>query len=239
MVSSLQAAHVFQPVLLEDGGQVGLGHVVGKGAVAEDHVVSPAGASSLCHATIPSASGSTSAAAICSARQTSSVPAPMLWTVLPAMVFCSMGTVRSRPSLSSSSKRMSCSVRSVFRCSADSSSVFGKVLAVRFPRPDVAGGELEDAEAEVAREQRVLFFDLLPSPAQAFFGQFGDIAGLAEFVAEFGGNLLLFALRVERLRKLNENIASDRRQRHFVTMTACAGRCRNRQRNPEQCHSAI
>ena len=28
---------------------------------------------------------------------------------------------------------------------------FGKVLAVRLPRPDVAGGQLEDAEAEVAR----------------------------------------------------------------------------------------
>jgi hypothetical protein len=32
----LQAAHVFQSVLLKDGSEVGLGYVVGKGAVAED-----------------------------------------------------------------------------------------------------------------------------------------------------------------------------------------------------------
>ena len=36
VVASLQAAHVFEAVLLEDGGEVGLGHVVGEGAVAED-----------------------------------------------------------------------------------------------------------------------------------------------------------------------------------------------------------
>ena len=39
----------------------------------------------------------------------------------------------------------------------------------------------------------VLFPDLLPGTAQAFFGQFGDVAGLAELVAELGGSFLVFA----------------------------------------------
>jgi hypothetical protein len=40
---------------------------------------------------------------------------------------------------------------------------FGELVAVRLPRLDVAAGELEDAEAEVAREQRVLRPNLLPA----------------------------------------------------------------------------
>jgi hypothetical protein len=32
-----------------------------------------------------------------------------------------------------------------------------EVFTVRLPRPDVAAGQLEDAEAEVARKQRILF----------------------------------------------------------------------------------
>ena len=55
-----------------------------------------------------------------------------------------------------------------------------KIVAVRFPGPDVAGGELEDAEAEVAREHRVLFPNLLAGTAQAFLGQFGDVAGFPD-----------------------------------------------------------
>jgi hypothetical protein len=50
----------------------------------------------------------------------------------------------------------------------------GEVRAVWLPRPDVAAGQLEDAEAEVAREQGVFLPNLLPGLAQAFFGQFGD-----------------------------------------------------------------
>ena len=96
--------------------------------------------------------------------------------------------------MSSSSKRMSASVRSVFRCSTDSMQRLCKVLAVRLPRPDVAGVELEDAEAEVARKHRVLFLDLLSGAAQAFFGQFGDVAGLPKLIAELRGCLLLFIL---------------------------------------------
>ena len=46
----------------------------------------------------------------------------------------SMGTQRSRPSLSSSSKRMSCSVRSVLRCSTESWSV-GQGCRGPAPRP--------------------------------------------------------------------------------------------------------
>ena len=79
--------------------------------------VSPAGDNCLCHFTIPKDKDSASSLLICGARQVSKVPAPMLWTVLPEMIFCSMGIVRSRPSLSNSSNKMSCSVRSVFRCS--------------------------------------------------------------------------------------------------------------------------
>ena len=63
--SALQAAHIFQPVLLEDGGEIGFGNVVSKGAVAEDHGASrPQGPVACASATMPSASGSTSAAAI-------------------------------------------------------------------------------------------------------------------------------------------------------------------------------
>ena len=99
-------------------------------------------------------------------------------------------------------------MRSVFRCSTDSSQRLRQVLAVRLPRPDVAGGELEDAEAEVAREHWVLFPDLLPGTAQAFFGQFGDVARLAEFVAEVGSDLLVFVVRIEWLRELNKDVAA-------------------------------
>ena len=87
-------------------------------------VLSPAGASCLCQSAMPSARGSTSAASIFGARQTIKVPAPMLLTALPAIAFCSIGIVKSRPSLSNNSNRMSSSVRSVFRCSADSCNVF-------------------------------------------------------------------------------------------------------------------
>ena len=55
---------------------------------------------------------------------------------------------------------------------------FAEALAVRVPGPDVAGGELENAEAQVAREQRVLLPNLLPGSSEAFFGQFGDSAWL-------------------------------------------------------------
>ena len=41
------------------------------------------------------------------ARQMRWLPTPMLWTVVPAIVFCSIGMVSSRPSLSNSSKRTS------------------------------------------------------------------------------------------------------------------------------------
>jgi hypothetical protein len=47
-------------------------------------VVSPAGANALYQSAMPRARGSTSSRVICGARQTRSVPAPMLWAVLPA-----------------------------------------------------------------------------------------------------------------------------------------------------------
>jgi hypothetical protein len=46
----------------------------------------------------------------------------------------------------------------------------GEVLAVRVPLADVCGIQLENTEADIAREERVLLFDLLSGPAQAFFG---------------------------------------------------------------------
>lgn len=42
---------------------------------------------------------------------------------------------------------------------------FDDVLAVRLPRPNVAAGKLEDAEAEVAREQWVLLPNLPEGPS--------------------------------------------------------------------------
>jgi hypothetical protein len=75
-------------------------------------VVSPAGAMALCHSTMPWASGSTSSWMIFSARQASKTPPPMAWTSLSAILRFSIGTHRSRPRFSSSSMRMSASVRS-------------------------------------------------------------------------------------------------------------------------------
>ena len=98
----------------------------------------------------------------------------------------------------------------------------GKLLAVRPPRPDVAAGQLEDAEAEVACEQRLLFPHLLPNAAQAFFGQLGDGAGLAEFVAvarpPFSGPYCLdrAAQEVGQGRSVG-----CRRSATFSAMTAC------------------
>ena len=85
---------------------------------------------------------------------------------------------------------------------------FGELLAVRLPRPDIAAGKLEDAESEVALELRVLLTNLLPGPAQALFGQFGDGAGLAEFVAKLSRRFLFFIVGIKRLGKLDEDVAS-------------------------------
>ena len=46
----------------------------------------------------------------------------------------------------------------------------GEVLSVRVPLADVCGIELEDAETEVACEQRVFVFDFFTCAAQSFFG---------------------------------------------------------------------
>jgi len=73
------SAH-FQPVLLENGRKVRFRTSSAKALSRKTMVVSPAGDSVLCQATIPSASGSTSGVASFSAMQASSVPAPMLLT---------------------------------------------------------------------------------------------------------------------------------------------------------------
>ena len=110
----------------------------------------------------------------------------MLWTVLPAMVFCSMGTVRSRPSFRSSSKRMSSSVRSVFRCSACSSSV-----VARFSRFGSHARILLEASLKTRKPRspaNIGFSSRIFFPAGADVPcQFGDVAGLLELVAEIAG----------------------------------------------------
>ena len=119
----------------------------------------------------------------------------MLWTVLPAMVFVLDGHAEVEAELE---QQLEEDVRlgavGLQVLDGSSSSVCARFVAVRLPRPDVAGVELEDAEAEVAREHRVLVLDLLPGAAQAFFGQFGDGAGLAELVAEVCSGLLVLVL---------------------------------------------
>ena len=101
-----------------------------------------------------------------------------------------------------------------------------EVVAVRLPRADVTGVELEDAEAEVACDIGILVLDLLRGSAETFLGQFGDIARLAELVAEIGRSLLIDVLRVEWLGQLNENVpastAVDRVLSHD-RMTCCPG----------------
>ena len=68
---------------------------------------------------------------------------------------------------------------------------FSEIGPVRFPCADVAAGQLEDAETEVARKEGVLFFDFLPGTTESFFGYLGDIAGLAKLIAEVGDGFLL------------------------------------------------
>ena len=91
----------------------------------------------------------------------------MLWTVLPAMVFCLDGHGQVEAELEEQLEEdvllgaVGLQVLDV---------IFQRLLevvAVRFPRPDVAGVELEDAEAEVAGEHWVLRLDLLRSAAEA------------------------------------------------------------------------
>ena len=115
-------------------------------------VVSPAGASSLCQSTMPCASGSTSSRLILSARQAISTPPPMLWTALPAIVFCLDGHAEVEAELEQQL------VEHVRLGAVGLQVLHGveqrlvEVVAVRLPRADVAGVELEDAEAEIARE---------------------------------------------------------------------------------------
>ena len=55
---------------------------------------------------MPKAKGSASAALMCSSRQASKAPAPMLCTVLPAICCCSMETQRSKPSYQKEAPRL-------------------------------------------------------------------------------------------------------------------------------------
>ena len=115
----LQARHPREPVLLENGAEVGFGHIVGEGAITEDDVRIARGG----ELHVPCNNAERQRFNLgggdlrCEAdEQRASADAV---DSLPAICFSTIGTVRSRPSLSSSSKRMSCSVRSVLRCSID------------------------------------------------------------------------------------------------------------------------
>src|SRR5690606_15944500 len=80
-----------------------------------------------------------------------------------------------------------------------------KVVAVGLPRADVAGIELEDAKAEVAREHRILVLDLLRRAAEALLGELGDVARLAERVAESCSNCLVRVSGIKWLWELDQN----------------------------------
>ena len=83
----LQAADRFEAVLVEDRRQVGLGHVIGERAVAEDHGALAQLGLALCATRLsPRARGSASPCVMEPARQTRRTPPPMLWMALPAMV---------------------------------------------------------------------------------------------------------------------------------------------------------
>src|SRR5271165_5360724 len=80
----------------------------------------------------------------------------------------------------------------------------GEIRAVRFPRSNVTAGELEHAEAEVAREQRVLLPNLLPNATQPFFGQLGDGARFLQIVTQLRGKPLLVLVGIKSLGQLNK-----------------------------------
>ena len=84
-----------------------------------------------------------------------------------------------------------------------------EIVAVRLPRADVGGIELEDAEAEVACEHRVLVLDLLCGAAEAFLGEFGESARFAELVAEVSGSLLVFVPWIKGFRKLHKKLPKE------------------------------
>src|SRR5262245_11738525 len=83
-----------------------------------------------------------------------------------------------------------------------------QVVAVRLPRSDVAGVELEDAETKIAREHRVLILDLSGGPEKTFSGQLGDTTGPLQLIAEGGSGPLIVVLGVKRLGKLDEEVVT-------------------------------
>ena len=79
-----------------------------------------------------------------------------------------------------------------------------EIVAVRLPGADVGGIELEDAEAEVAGEHRVLVFDLLGGATEAFLGELDDVGFITRpsgssdlFGSQFSGNCTIIKRRVQ------------------------------------------
>ena len=172
-------------MLLEDGGDVGLGHVVGEGAVAEDHGALARWGQRL--VPVHDAEGQRldflSGDLRGEADEQRAGADAVDGLASEGLLLDGHGQVEAE---------LEEQLEEDIRLGAVGLEVLDRfferlreVLAVRFPRPNVTGGQLEDAEAEVAGKQRVLFPNLLAGTAQAFFGQFGDGAGFAEFVAIF------------------------------------------------------
>ena len=154
-----QTAHVTQAALLQDGGEVGFWrrHRRRRSESRKIHGwrrrrVRARRASRRYRGP----SGSTSFQAIFSSRQAINVPAPMERTDLPAMVRVWMGTQRSCPSLSRSSYRTSCSLRSALTWSMLSINAPSRLSRSGSQAQMLEVSSFEDAEAEVAGEHRVL-----------------------------------------------------------------------------------
>ena len=182
-VATLTGSARFETVLLEDGGEVGLGHVVGEGAVAEDD----GGFSGGLQCLVPrhEAEGQRLHVGLRDGgreadEQRAAADGVDVMRLLRGSATCFRldGHAEVEAELEEQLEEDVLLGAVGLEVLDGGFEGLGEVVAVRLPRPDVAAGELEDAEAEVAREQRVLLPNLLPGPAQAFFGQFGDGARL-------------------------------------------------------------
>ena len=92
---------------------------------------------------------------------------------------------------------------------------FGELLAVRLPRPDVAAGELEDTEAEVARRTCGFSFRIFFPAARRRRSLVSSamLRGLPILSQNFAATFWSLFVGVERLGKLNERHSDACRRR--------------------------
>ena len=96
-----------------------------------------------------------------------------------------------------------------------------KVLSVGVPGMDIARVELEDAEAEIACEHRVLSLNLRASTSKSLLGHFSDVRGLLA-----SQNSLLPSGRVfgiKWLRKLDKDEPAFAAVRRILSHDGLAG----------------